>query len=98
MPYWLSLCVSRRTCRQNRLYETLFPTVIILSKHHHHPQRSTGYSGNMVQAKDASFNGLSAIHIDITGRIFIADEFNNIVRMIDTAGVIKTVAGRYVNI
>jgi hypothetical protein len=36
MPYWLSLCVLRRTCRQNRLYETLFHTVIILSKHHHH--------------------------------------------------------------
>jgi hypothetical protein len=34
--YWLGLCVLRRTCRQNRLYETLFHTVIILSKHHHH--------------------------------------------------------------
>jgi hypothetical protein len=36
MSYWLGLCVLRRTCRQNRLYETLFHTVIILSKHHHH--------------------------------------------------------------
>jgi hypothetical protein len=36
MPYWLGLYVLRRTCRQNRLYETLFHTVIILSKHHHH--------------------------------------------------------------
>jgi hypothetical protein len=36
MPYWLGLCVLRRTCRQNRLYETLFHTVIILSKHHYH--------------------------------------------------------------
>jgi hypothetical protein len=36
MTYWLGLCVLRRTCRQNRLYETLFHTVIILSKHHHH--------------------------------------------------------------
>jgi hypothetical protein len=36
MPYWLGLCVLRWTCRQNRLYETLFQTVIILSKHHHH--------------------------------------------------------------
>jgi hypothetical protein len=33
---WLGLCVLRRTCRQNRLHETLFHTVIILSKHHHH--------------------------------------------------------------
>jgi hypothetical protein len=36
MPYWLGLCVLRRTCRQNRLYETLFHTVIILNKHHQH--------------------------------------------------------------
>jgi hypothetical protein len=36
IPNWLSLCVLRRTCRQNRLYETLFHTVIILSKHHQH--------------------------------------------------------------
>jgi hypothetical protein len=36
MPYWLGLCVLRRTRRQNRLYETLFHTVIIPSKHHHH--------------------------------------------------------------
>jgi hypothetical protein len=36
MPNWLGLCVLRRTCRQNRLYETLFHTVIILSKYHHH--------------------------------------------------------------
>jgi hypothetical protein len=35
MPYWLSLCVLRRTCRENRLYETLFHTVIILNEHHH---------------------------------------------------------------
>jgi hypothetical protein len=36
MAYWLSLLVSRRTCRQNILYETLFHTVIILSEHHDH--------------------------------------------------------------
>jgi hypothetical protein len=42
MPYWLGLFVLRRTCRQNRLYETLFHTVIILSKHHHHSIDETG--------------------------------------------------------
>jgi hypothetical protein len=36
MPYWLGLYILRWTCRQNRLYGTLFHTVIILSKHHHH--------------------------------------------------------------
>jgi hypothetical protein len=34
-PYWLGLCVLHTTYRQTRLYETLFRTVIILSKHHH---------------------------------------------------------------
>jgi hypothetical protein len=38
MPYWLSLCIVRRIYRQNRLYENLFHTVIILSKYHHHHQ------------------------------------------------------------
>jgi UDP-N-acetylmuramyl pentapeptide phosphotransferase/UDP-N-acetylglucosamine-1-phosphate transferase len=33
---YASLCVLRRTCKQNRLYETLFHTVTILSKHNHH--------------------------------------------------------------
>jgi hypothetical protein len=33
IPYWMVLCVLRRTCRQD--YETLFH-VVILSKHHHH--------------------------------------------------------------
>jgi hypothetical protein len=33
MPYWTSLCVLCRTCRQSSLYETLFHCDI-LSKHH----------------------------------------------------------------
>jgi hypothetical protein len=47
MPYWLGLCVLRRKCRQNRLYETLFHTVIILSKHHHHHQVERGHFPRM---------------------------------------------------
>jgi hypothetical protein len=35
MPYWTSLCVLRRTCRQSSLYETLFHCNT-LSKHHHY--------------------------------------------------------------
>jgi hypothetical protein len=35
MPYWTSLCVLRRTCRQSSLYETL-SHCNTLSKHHHH--------------------------------------------------------------
>jgi hypothetical protein len=35
MPYWTSLCVLRRTCRQSGLYETPFHCNT-LSKHHHY--------------------------------------------------------------
>jgi hypothetical protein len=35
MPYWTSLFVLRRTCRQSSLYETLFHCNI-LSKYHHY--------------------------------------------------------------
>jgi hypothetical protein len=55
MPYWLSSCVSRRTRRQNRLYEILFHTVIILSKHHHHHQFSPSSPFNCASS-DSYFN------------------------------------------
>jgi hypothetical protein len=42
MPYRLGICVLSRTCGQNRLYETLFHTLIILSKHHHHHHHLQG--------------------------------------------------------
>jgi Cdc6-like AAA superfamily ATPase len=35
MPYWTSLCVLRKTCRQDSLYEILFHCNTV-SKHHHH--------------------------------------------------------------
>jgi hypothetical protein len=38
IPYWLSVCISRKTCRHNSLHETLVHIVIILSKHHHRYQ------------------------------------------------------------
>jgi hypothetical protein len=35
MPYWTSLCVLRRTCRQSSLYETLFHCNILSKQHQH---------------------------------------------------------------
>jgi small-conductance mechanosensitive channel len=35
MPYWLSLCVLRRTCKRNRLWNP-FPCCIILGEYHHY--------------------------------------------------------------
>jgi hypothetical protein len=42
MPYWLGLCVLRRTWRQSSLYETLFHCNT-LSKHHHHHHHTLFY-------------------------------------------------------
>jgi hypothetical protein len=44
MPYWLSLCVLRRTCGQGSLYETLSHIIIIPSKHHYHHHFSLIYA------------------------------------------------------
>jgi hypothetical protein len=35
MPYWTSLCVLRRTCRQSSLYGTLFHCNTLSDYHHH---------------------------------------------------------------
>jgi hypothetical protein len=36
MPYWTSLCVLRRKCRQSSLYETLFHCNTLSKQHHHY--------------------------------------------------------------
>jgi hypothetical protein len=41
----------------------------------------------------AEFNGPSGIDIDSHGNLYVTDEKNNSVRMITSAGVVKTVAG-----
>jgi hypothetical protein len=65
MPYWLGSCVLCRTCRQNRLFETLFHTVIILSKHHHHhATRARGFC-------DLSYGLYICIYVFICIHIYV---------------------------
>ena len=52
-----------------------------------------GYSGDNGLATDALFYGISAINFDKKGNLYIADESNNVIRKIDTAGIITTIAG-----
>lgn len=52
-----------------------------------------GYSGDNGPAVDASLNGPTSIAVDDKGTLFIADSNNMVVREVDTAGTIKTVAG-----
>ncbi len=52
---------------------------------------SMGYSGDGGPAVKAAINGPKGICMDTTGNIFFADAFNNVIRKIDTAGIITTV-------
>lgn len=52
-----------------------------------------GYSGDGGPATLAQLNDPSDVAVDAEGRIYIADEGNNVVRMVDLDGTIRTYAG-----
>ena len=52
-----------------------------------------GYSGDGGQATDAELSSPNGITIDALGNIYIADYFNYRIRMVNTLGIINTVAG-----
>jgi len=54
-----------------------------------------GYSGDGGDAVQASFAAPSAVFVDPMGNIYIADEANYVIRMVDSAGIIHTVAGNH---
>lgn len=53
----------------------------------------SGYAGDGGPAVSATFNGSRGVDVDQWGNIFVVDRNNNVVRKIDSAGVITTVAG-----
>ncbi len=52
-----------------------------------------GFSGDIGQATAAELHNPNGISLDATGNIYIADYRNNRIRMINTAGIITTIAG-----
>ncbi len=54
---------------------------------------SRGYAGDGGPATQASLNFPEGLSVDPAGRLYISDEWNNVVRMVDTDGTISTVIG-----
>lgn len=54
---------------------------------------TVGYSGDGGQAINAQLNRPNQLAFDAAGNLFIAEDYNNIVRKISTSGIITTVAG-----
>ncbi|HUM04522.1 MAG TPA: hypothetical protein VLT90_03615 [Terriglobales bacterium] len=54
-----------------------------------------GYSGDGGQATQASLAYPSDVSVDPSGNVYIAEPYNNVIRKIDTTGIIQTVAGNH---
>jgi len=52
-----------------------------------------GYTGDTGPATSATLNGPSAVAVDTFGNVYIADTGNNVVRVVNAAGIISTLAG-----
>jgi len=53
----------------------------------------SGYTGDNGQATNAELNNPAGIAVDNNGNIYIADASNNVVRKVNSSGVITTIAG-----
>ena len=52
-----------------------------------------GYTGDGAAATGAQFNNPYSIVLDNAGNIFISDQLNNVVRVVNSAGIVTTFAG-----
>ena len=54
---------------------------------------TAGYSGDGGPALSASFNSPRDVAFDVAGNMYITDQGNNVIRMVNTSGIISTYAG-----
>jgi YVTN family beta-propeller protein len=52
-----------------------------------------GYNGDNIPATRADLNSAFSVAVDKSGNLFIADTYNSRIRMVDTSGIIHTIAG-----
>lgn len=55
-----------------------------------------GYTGDGGPATDAELYFPSGINCDENGNLFIADQANNVIRFVNTSGIISTIAGNHI--
>lgn len=54
------------------------------------------YNGDGILADSATISGPTGLAVDDSGNVFIADQNNNRIRMVNSAGIISTIAGSYI--
>jgi sugar lactone lactonase YvrE len=54
---------------------------------------TAGYSGDKGTALNAQFYGPRGVAVDAQGNVFVADFGNNVIRQINTSGIVTTIAG-----
>ena len=54
---------------------------------------TAGYSGDGFAATSAKLNQPTGVAVDLAGNVFVSDRTNNVIRKINTAGIISTYAG-----
>jgi len=57
--------------------------------------QGAGYSGDGGAATNATLNSPIVVRVDTAGNLYIADVGNNVIRKVNTSGIITTVAGNY---
>ena len=58
---------------------------------------TAGYPGDEAAATLAQLNNPNGVSVDTAGNVYITDTGNNVIRQVDTKGIIRTVAGNNLN-